>query len=115
MARIGSLRSRVTFQAASYAADGGGGSAVSWSDVVTVWGQFMPARGRERVNAGRLEDNDSGVLMVRSSSEVTGITTEHRVTVDGVAYNIRSITNPDRRSRFLEMVVDKGGDRGAAT
>lgn len=115
MPAIGRLRDRVTFQVEANVADGGGGSELSWTDVVTVWGQFMPERGREQVDGGRLEASLRGVLRVRASSDTEAITTEHRVQIDSVPYNIRSISNPDRRDRFLEMVIEQGGSRGVAT
>lgn len=103
----GQLRDRVTFQKEIRTPDGGGGSTKSWGDDLTVWGQFNPERGRERLAAGRLESALGGVLKIRSSIAARALTTSHRVTIDGDRFQIRSIANPDRRNRFLEMVVEK--------
>ncbi len=104
----GPLRDRVTFQVEAAISDGGGGSALSWSDALTVWGGFSPGRAREQLEAGRLEGPVAGVLKVRSSTETRTITTAHRAMIDGEAYQIRSITNPDRQNRFLEILVERG-------
>ena len=61
------------------------------------------------------EDAQAGVLRVRAFSVTEAITPSHRVLIDGVAWNIRSVANPDRRSRVIEMVVEKAGARGVAT
>ena len=108
MPRAGALNKRVTFQVESVTDDGGGGGALSWTDVVTVWGGFQPERGRERLQAGRLESAVAGVLRVRSSSATRALTAAHRVLIDGLAYQIRSITNPDQRNAYLEMTVERG-------
>jgi SPP1 family predicted phage head-tail adaptor len=115
MARAGQLSDRVTFEAEQLTPDGGGGSALAWISVATVWGQFIPERGRERLEAGRLESAIAGVLRVRSSALMRTITAAHRVQIKSVPYQIRSFSNPDRRNRMIEMLVESGGDSGVAT
>lgn len=104
----GRARDRVTFQVETQTDDGGGGYALAWVDALTVSGEYRPERGRERVEAGRLETSMAGTLRVRWSSESRAITTAHRVLIDGEAYQIRSIENEDRRNRDLVMVVERG-------
>lgn len=106
--RAGRLNKRVVFQTASSSADGGGGGAKTWSDSLTVWGGFVPERGRERLEAGRVNAADAGVLSVRSSTASRAITTAYRVKIDGVPYNIRGISNPDQHNKELQMVVERG-------
>lgn len=108
MPAIARLRKRVIFQRESRTADGAGGYSLGWTTLCTVWGQNAPEKGRERVAAGRIESDLSGVLVVRSSSETRAVTTSDKVLIDNVAHNIRSISNPDQRNRFLEMVVERG-------
>lgn len=117
MARGGQFRDRVTFQAEAKTPDGAGGNTRAWANVANgeVWGRFIPEKGSERVAGGRLQDAQGAVLRVRSFSVTEAITPAHRVLIDGVAWNIRSVANPDRRSKVIEMVLDKGGARGAAT
>jgi len=104
----GTLRDRVTFQEPVPAPDGMGGYVVAWSDQFTTWSQFMPERGRERVEQGRINDAVGGVLRVRCSSETARITAAWRVMIGGEVYNIRSKTNPDRRYRYYEMTIERG-------
>lgn len=106
--RAGLLRDRVAFQRQAEEGDDGGGQAVAWSTQFTVWGGFRPERGRERLEADRLESAVAGVLTVRSSSQTGQVTAEWRAVIDGEPYQIRAITNPDRRGRFLEMTVERG-------
>lgn len=114
----GDLRDRVTFQADGGTADTGGGYDLTWTDVsgcTNIPGKFVPERGRERLQSDRLQVALGGVLTVRSSSETRAITERHRVKVGTVPYNIRSISNPDRRGRFLEMTVERADPSGVAT
>ena len=104
----GQLRDRVAFQKKVSVSDGGGGSTTSWQTQFTVWGGFRPERGRERLEAGRLESAVAGVLKVRSSVQARTVDASWRVLIDSVAYQVRSITNPDRRDRFLEMTIERG-------
>lgn len=108
MPRAGQMNRRVTFQQEVAVADAGGGREHAWSGGFTVWGQFMPESGRERLEAGRLEAALAGVLRVRSSIQARTITASHRVLIDGAAHQIRSIANPDQRRRFIEFVVERG-------
>lgn len=105
--RTGAMRKRMTFQRESETADGGGGYALSWTNVATVWGSFRPQLGKEVVQAGRLADPVMGVIEVRSSSTTRGITAEDRVMFDSTNYQIRSITNPDQRNHKLQMIVER--------
>ncbi|RMF11097.1 MAG: head-tail adaptor protein [Alphaproteobacteria bacterium] len=106
--RSGSLRDRVVFEAESLTPDGGGGNMRAWVAAVTTRGQFIPERGRERLETGRLEAALGGVLRVRSSAATRAITPEHRVTINGDVFQIRSVSNPDRRNKMIEMSVERG-------
>lgn len=106
--RAGHLRDRVTFQRETRTADGAGGATIVWQNLVTVWGGFRPQRGREQLEAGRLESAVAGVLTVRSSPGTRDVTAADRVQIDDVPYQIRTITNPDRRGKTLELVVERG-------
>jgi SPP1 family predicted phage head-tail adaptor len=110
----GRLDRMVIFQAETQTSDGAGGYSLSWSTVLTAWAEFRPERGRERIEAGRLEAALGGVLRVRSSVASRAITEGNRVLIpptgeaaeDGETYQIRSISDPDRQ--FREMTVEKG-------
>ena len=97
---------RVTFQALQRIPDGAGGWSEDWTASLTVWGQYSPERGRERIQHGRLASTLAGVLRIRSSTDARQITTEHRVLVNNIAYNIRSIANPDQRDDMIELTIE---------
>lgn len=108
MVAAGSYRDRVTFQVETRTADGGGGSSSSWTSLDPVWCRVMPERGNERIEGGRLNSVIAVTIHVRSSTETRAVTTDDRAVIDGTPHQIRSITNPDRRGRVLEMVLDRG-------
>lgn len=108
MARAGLMRDRVRLERETEQPDGGGGYVLGWFLVATVWGQLVPERGRERVEGGRMEASVGAVLRVRYSSDLVDLTAGWRAVIDGVAYNIRSVTQPDRRNRIIEMTVERG-------
>lgn len=105
---IGRARKRARFEEKVRTPDGAGGNAVAWSEIATVWAWLAPERGRERLDGGRLESNVGAVLQVRSLSATRSVVPENRVVIDGVVWNVRSITNPDQHDRWLEMVIERG-------
>jgi len=111
---IGRMRDRVSFHRLNTTGDDYGNptSGYSATAFLTVWGKMAPERGRERVEGGRLQSEVSAVLTVRSSSDARGVTEADEARVDGVRYQIRGITNPDRRGRFLEMTLERGPGAG---
>lgn len=111
--RAGDLNKKATFETLTRTPDGGGGFTEIWGSPLTVWAQFSPERGRERIQAGRVADALAGVLRIRSSSRTRAITTQHRVLLDGRYWNIRSAANPDQRNDMLELTIEaSGGGQG---
>jgi SPP1 family predicted phage head-tail adaptor len=108
----GRLNKRVTFQQQVRTPDGGGGAALTWGNDIEVWGGFAPERGQERLEAGRLEAALAGVLKVRYSSEIAAVDASWSVTIDGERHQIRSISNPDQKTRIVEMTVERGVANG---
>lgn len=110
--RAGTLRKRATFQARTPGASGASGERLSsWANVPgasSVPCSLLPRRGVETEEAGGLHERQEMVLRCRSNSKTRAITPRHRVTVDGITYNIRSIVNPDQRDKALEMRVIEG-------
>lgn len=105
---VGDRNKRVYFQRSLRTSDGGGGWAVQWQPVTVAWGQLRLERGRERLAAGRLESAVAGILTVPYSEEAAAVDADYRAVIDGVPYQIRSVTNPDQRRKFLEMIVEEG-------
>jgi len=106
--RGGRLRKRVTFERAGRANDGGGGAAVSWVPVATVWGGYRPESSAERLDAGRLQSDTIGTLTIRSSIMAKSLTSADRVIIDGIAHQIKAVTNPDQKDAGLAILVERG-------
>lgn len=111
MPGAGQLRDRVRFERSGDIPDGGGGTVEGWESIeglANVRGAFMPERSRERLEAGRLESAVAGTLKVRSSNASREVTAADRAIINGQPYAIRSVTNPDRHNKYLEMSVERG-------
>jgi SPP1 family predicted phage head-tail adaptor len=106
--RAGRHRDRVSFEAKQSTPDGAGGSTVDWVEQFTRWGEVIEDKGRERVEGGRLASPFAATLSIRSSTAARQITTAWRCVINDEAWNIRSIGNPDRRNRRLELVIERG-------
>ena len=109
MPSAGMLRDRATFSRLDTTADAyGNESSGAFANLFTVWADLKLERGREQLAAGRLQGSTAGILTVRSSSNTRSVTTEDKVTIGTVAYNIRSNVPRDRNGFWLEMVVESG-------
>lgn len=102
------MRARVVFERSVTAPDGAGGQSVGWGVVYSCRGKFTPERGRERLAAGRVEASLAGVLRIRSCAKARDVNEADRVRIDDELYQIRSISNPDQRNKYLEMSVERG-------
>lgn len=113
--RAGSLNKRATFQALTTTPDGAGGSVQEWVDYTAVWVSMTPDRAKEKIQQGRIADNQSGVLRIRSSTISRAIDDTYRVVLGGVIYNVRSYTNPDQRNDILEFIIETDGSQFVAS
>lgn len=108
--RAGALRDRAEFQRqATGAIDQYGNVAGAWQELVTVWADLRETKGKESVEAGRLESTVTATLRVRSSSDTRAITPADRVVVRGGTWAIRSgPIQLDAKNTTLEFVIEKG-------
>lgn len=105
----GKLRDRITFQAASQVADGGGGFETAWLDQFTVWGQLMVGSVRERLEAGRLEASATAILRIRWSNQALQIKADWRAVIRGQTYNIRQLPeDPTRKRQWVDIQIETG-------
>ncbi len=103
------MRHRATFQRESAGTDDFGNvTQGTWTTLTECFAKFAPERSSERIEAGRLEASVMGTLTVRSTATTRGITEADRVLFRSATYNIRAITNPDQRNRWLTMTVERG-------
>ena len=112
MSRAGALRTLVTFQQPSEAADGYGGSTVSWSAGSTVPCEYRAQSGREQLKAGRIEAPITATLRARARA-VAGVDASWRAVIDGENWNIRQVIPFGQRDRWADIVIEKA-DTGVA-
>lgn len=102
------LRTRVRFEKPVPMVDEIGNAYDGWALVLTRWGDLIPQRGREQVEAGRLESSLAGTLQIRWDTDAAQIDASHRVIIESVPYQIISVLDPDMHRRTVEMVVERG-------
>lgn len=107
-ARARRLRNRCHFERPVIETSPTGNQRKSWESHATLWGDLLPQRGREQIEAGRLESQVPGTLQIRFSSVAAQIDASYRVTIKGEPYQIRAVMDPDMRNRTIEMVVERG-------
>ena len=105
---IGRLRRRLTIEAANPTDDGHGGQSDPWASpvtVATVWARIEPLRGREALEAGRLEARHSHRVTIRYRDDVVA---GQRARIGARIFNIRSVANRGDRDRWLELICVEG-------
>ncbi len=105
MSAIGGMRARVALQEEQRAPDGGGGYALAWATVATVWAEVAPLRGRETVQATALSGSGLYRLRLRAGIDVTPAL---RVLWGSRIFNIRHVRNVDARDRLVEIIAEEG-------
>lgn len=115
MANTGSMSKRATFQRDTGTIGVGGSKTRNWSTLpglARVPVEYRPERGRERVQAGRLESSAPAIITLQDCAAVRDLTPAdiiviHEQTGD-VPHRIDSIGNPDQQSRDIEIVAVRG-------
>lgn len=104
----GPLNQRVAFTRPTRTDDGAGGVDIASVLQFTVWGQLIPERGKEALEAGRVQSSSMATIRVRSSSLTRQIDTDWTAVIAGASYQIRSIANIDQRREYLDLVAELG-------
>lgn len=110
--RSGNLRHRVTLQqlvAGSPQQDAGGAPDEAWTDVVTVWADIQPLKGRELLAAQQVQSEVSGTVRIRYRS---GVTPAMRAKFGTRYYDILAAIDPGERHRELLLYTREGVNRG---
>ena len=101
---IGRLRHRVGLLRPMRLPDGGGGAAITWETVATVWAQV----------AGRTAGQSDLGLQERplqrkqiTLRQRTDITAETRFSLDGQTYRLQSSRHIDGTSRFMVLDIEE--------
>ena len=106
--RVGAMRERVRIERESRTPDAGGGAQASWTPLghaPTVWARVEPIAGTELVQAMRLQARVTHRVTMRWRGDVTAAM---RLVWGARSLNIRAVTNPDERRRYLELLCEEG-------
>ena len=106
---IGAMYNRVALQSMSESTDEGGGQAVSFSTIATVWAKVENLSGEEAVFGDQIEDRSNFRFTIRYNS---ALTPKHRLSFDSKVFNIEHI-KVDKEGRQRYQVID--AKEGVAT
>ena len=105
----------VTFKRDTGAIGVGGSRERVWTPLeglVRVPASYTPERGRERVQAGRLQSQTAGMITVQGCNAIRGVTSADIVVVHeqsgDVDHVIHAITNPDQNQALYELTIETG-------
>ena len=99
----GPLRERIAIEQESNVSDGQGGSTLSWTNVCTVFARVSPLRGQERLQAMQVQDETVHKITIRFRDDITP---KMRVVWRSRIMNIRDVTNPDEKKKYLQLTVE---------
>lgn len=112
---VGAMRSKLELQSYTRTADGGGGSALTWSKVATVNADIQPQSSSENMfgRDNQLREVVRHKIIIRYRR---GVSAKNRLVQtyrdDGVTYtrifNIKGVVDPDNRRRYLELDCEEG-------
>lgn len=105
------MRRRIAFQTRNVSPDGAGNvETTGWTPQFTRAAQVRPKLGGEEVTAARLQGTQPVTITVRSDSQTRTIATTWRANDqrNGIAYDIKSISNPDQKNIYLELMCVAG-------
>jgi head-tail adaptor len=104
-------RERVEFQVRAMVDDGMGNvQSGEWVTMHTCAARVMPKLGGENVLAQRLTGTQPMLITVRGCGALRDLATDWRVrdVRKNIAYDITSISNPDERGKFIEVLAIAG-------
>ena len=101
----GMMRTPVTFQRKTRAADGAGGFTETWTTLRATRAHVMALSGFERMAADRVNAETKERIVCRYFS---GLTASDRVLIEGRAHNITFVNDVERMKKWLEIDVSGG-------
>lgn len=102
--RAGLLHQRITLQSVVETPDAYGDAVPVWTNYATsVPATVNPIRGNETNRSQEVQGMVSHKITIRYSSQVSGVTTRHRVLYDSRILDIRAVINVDERKKMIEL------------
>jgi SPP1 family predicted phage head-tail adaptor len=96
--RLGALRHRVTIEAPTRTADEGGGAAIAWQAVASVWAEIQPKSGREVFESDQLGGRVTHDVRLRFRD---GVTAKMRIIHAGRLFDIRYVARVGVHGEWL--------------
>ena len=101
---IGALRRRVALLAPVRATDGGGGVAVTWSQVSLVWAQVRALSGTEQVVADSLQGRVTHEFTIRKRLDIGPA---NRLAMAGRIFTIWAVLDRDGPEPFIRIQAEE--------
>jgi len=112
----GRMRERVRFERRGDIENDGHGTVIGDFEPMfgSVAAKITPRLGGETVISSRLQGVQPFTVTVRSSSDTRCVDATCRCVNErtGAIYDIRAISNPDQKNKFLDMLVEAKQDSG---
>lgn len=102
--RVGDLRTRITIEKPSRAADGQGGWSVRWIPVAEVSAGIWPRNAGEGLQHGRLAGTATHDIWLRYRA---GIKPEMRIVAGARVFAILGVMDVEDRKRWLKCIVEE--------
>lgn len=82
----------------------------TWSTLATVWASRQDVSDGENISAGRTTAMAAARFVIRNAGAAAGVTTQDRLSYDGI-WNIEGIKETkEGRKRFLELTCTRNAD-----
>lgn len=105
MIRAGQLRQRITLQKPETTVSGYGERSVTWTDVDTVWADFVPLSVREFIASSQTQSQLSARVVIRFRDDVDA---SMRLVFRGKVYNIAGVLpDPFSGREYLTLPVSE--------
>lgn len=85
--------------------DGAGGYATIWANLCHIWCKYDEKGGNESFSSGRLETSTTVEFMTHYRDDIT---TQDRLVLDGLYYNITRVENVERKDQWLRITATSG-------
>lgn len=101
----GKLRTKITIERETSTPDSQGGQSLAWSTHATIKAYLKPMSGGERLQAMRLEANQTHRIYIRYRDDL--LTTD-RIVIGNRKFQIRALINIEERNKWIEIYADEG-------
>lgn len=102
---LGSMRHRIDVQNPSNVRDELGGSDSSFTTATSVWANIQEKDGKEDFARGKVNTTYTHSMTCRYTPSLNE---RSRIRYGNRFFNVKSVTNPDGREKFMEVLLSEG-------